>query len=1101
MRRLSQILARELEVVQLGSQIQSQVQSEVDKGQREFFLRQQLKAIQDELGEGDEQQAEANELRQRVEEAELPEHALKAAERELSRLEKLPPAAAEHGVIRSYLEWLVELPWSKWTEDNLDIAHAREVLDADHYDLEKVKDRILEYLAVRKLKPDSPGPILCFVGPPGVGKTSLGRSIAKALGREFERISVGGVRDEAEIRGHRRTYIGALPGTIVRALRDAGSRNPVFMIDEIDKMGADFRGDPSSAMLEVLDPAQNDSFRDHYLDLEFDLSEVLFIATANVLDTVPGPLQDRMETIELAGYTLEEKRHIARRYLVPRQIEANGLKPSQIEFAEPALTAIVEEYTREAGVRNLERQIGTICRKVARDVAEGKGKGKVRVSAKRARELLGRRRVFAEQRRRTKDPGVATGLAWTPAGGDVLFIEATAMPGSGKLTITGQLGDVMKESAQAALSYVRGHWRDIAADLDAELVRRARHPHPRSGRRGAQGRALGGRGDDGGAGLADLRPAGAQRCRDDRRGDPDRPGAADRRPQGEVAGGPAGRDQAGDRAEAQRRGRRRDPRARAQRAGVRLRRRGLEGDRRRPQITTMEAAEALGRGNLSTFYEAIREGVRARSRAFWIVAGLTVVAAALRFATLGVQAYHHDEIVTASRVLRDGFWHAMEAVGFSESAPPLYYALAWVWTQLTGTGEVGLRSVSALAGVATVPVAYLLGAELRGRRAGIVAAALVAVNPMLLWYSQEARELRPARLADGARGPLLRPRPPIPRGRRDLTLWGVFSALALATHYFAIFPIALEAAWLLWRRRRQAVAGLWIVLLAGLALAPLAIHQMSLGHAEWIGDRSLGHRVWEAGVTFVVGETGDIVSRPETVLPAVVPLLAVLAGLLLLALRGERGERRAAGLMLAVAAVTVAGPLALALVAPGKDYVLARNLLPALVPLLVAVAIGVTLRRARRIGTVVASVLVAYSLGFCVWVSALAGLAAARLGLRRGPPGRADGAAGDRPLDAWERRRCATTSRPAPSRRSPPKASPGACTKSTSSPTARRRRFPPRLLGPRFRQVGYEQVGRLYVRRYALPGPDLAHLRLRRIRSADLNFRSNGVLLDGIGPR
>jgi ATP-dependent Lon protease len=469
LRKLSQILARELEVVQLGSQIQSQVQSEVDKGQREFFLRQQLKAIQDELGEGDEQQAEANELRQRIEEADLPEHALKAAERELSRLEKLPPAAAEHGVIRTYLEWLVELPWSKTTEDDLDIAHAREVLDADHYDLEKVKDRILEYLAVRKLKPDSPGPILCFVGPPGVGKTSLGRSIARALGREFERISVGGVRDEAEIRGHRRTYIGALPGTIVRALRDAGSRNPVFMIDEIDKMGADFRGDPSSAMLEVLDPAQNDSFRDHYLDLEFDLSEVMFIATANILDTVPGPLQDRMETIELAGYTLEEKRHIARRYLVPRQIEANGLKPSQIELADPALTAIVEEYTREAGVRNVERQIGTICRKVAREVAEGKVKnGKVRISAKRARELLGRRRFFAEQRRRTRVPGVATGLAWTPAGGDVLFIEATAMPGSGGLTITGQLGDVMKESAQAALSYVRGHWREISPELEED---------------------------------------------------------------------------------------------------------------------------------------------------------------------------------------------------------------------------------------------------------------------------------------------------------------------------------------------------------------------------------------------------------------------------------------------------------------------------------------------------------------------------------------------------------------------------------------------------------------------------------------------------------
>jgi ATP-dependent Lon protease len=465
LRHLARILARELEVVQLGTQIQTQVQSEIDKGQREFFLRQQLKAIQEELGEVDEQQAEVDELRERIDSADLPEHALKAADRELSRLEKLPPAAAEHGVIRTYLEWLVELPWSVETEDDLDIRHARKVLDADHYDLEKVKDRILEYLAVRKLNPDSPGPILCFVGPPGVGKTSLGRSIAKALGREFERISVGGVRDEAEIRGHRRTYIGALPGTIVRALRDAGTRNPVFMIDEIDKMGADFRGDPASAMLEVLDPAQNDSFRDHYLDLEFDLSDVVFIATANVLDTIPGPLLDRMETIELAGYTVEEKRHIARRYLVPRQIEANGLRSSQIEFSDAALTTIIEEYTREAGVRDLERQIGAICRKVARDVAEGKAKGKVRVSGKKARELLGRRRVFAEQRRRTKVPGVATGLAWTPTGGDVLFIEATAMPGSGNLTITGQLGDVMKESAQAALSWVRGHWAEIDPKL------------------------------------------------------------------------------------------------------------------------------------------------------------------------------------------------------------------------------------------------------------------------------------------------------------------------------------------------------------------------------------------------------------------------------------------------------------------------------------------------------------------------------------------------------------------------------------------------------------------------------------------------------------
>ncbi len=465
LRRLSQILARELEVIQLGSKIQSEVQSEIEKGQREYYLREQLKAIQQELGEGDEQQAEINELRERIENAELPEQAQKQAERELGRLERLPPAAAEYGVIRTYLEWIIDLPWSVTTEDNLDIAHAREVLDADHYDLEKVKDRILEYLAVRKLNPGSHGPILCFVGPPGVGKTSLGRSIAKALGREFERISVGGVRDEAEIRGHRRTYIGAMPGTIVRALRDAGSRNPVFMIDEIDKMGADFRGDPSSAMLEVLDPAQNDSFRDHYLDLSFDLSAVLFITTANTLETVTPALQDRMEVINLAGYTLDEKVHIAKRYLVPRQIEQNGLSRGRISFSDAGLRAIAEEYTREAGVRNLEREIGTVCRKVAREVAEGRARKKATISAKRARELLGRRRFFAEQRRRTKDPGVATGLAWTPVGGEVLFVEATAMPGDGKLTITGQLGDVMRESAQAALSWVRGHQNSLAPEL------------------------------------------------------------------------------------------------------------------------------------------------------------------------------------------------------------------------------------------------------------------------------------------------------------------------------------------------------------------------------------------------------------------------------------------------------------------------------------------------------------------------------------------------------------------------------------------------------------------------------------------------------------
>ncbi len=529
----------------------------------------------------------------------------------------------------------------------------------------------------------------------------------------------------------------------------------------------------------------------------------------------------------------------------------------------------------------------------------------------------------------------------------------------------------------------------------------------------------------------------------------------------------------------------------------------------------MEAAEALGRGNLSTYYEALREAVRARSRVFWIVTSLTVVAAGLRFATLGAQAYHHDEIVTASRVLRSDFFHAMEAVGFSESAPPLYYALAWFWTQLTGTGEFGLRSLSALAGVATVPVAYLLGAELRGRRTGLVAAALVAVNPMLLWYSQEARSYallvlltslsllyflralpRDVPVERGPYGPLSTG---TSGGRRDLTLWGVFSALALATHYFAIFPIALEAIWLLWRRGRAVLSGLWIVGLAALALAPLVVHQASLGHAEWIGGRSLGHRLWEAGVTFFVGETGDIIARPETVLPAVVPLLAVLASLALLALRGDREERRAGGWMLALAAATIVAPVLIALLVPGKDFVLARNLLPALVPLLVAVAIGVTLRSARRVGAVIAAVLVAYSLGFSIWASFSPALqrpdweaVATRLGEPIAP--RATvlwtlGAASLRyylstgsfqvlPSDGyvWTVHEVNFVSDgPAPP-------------------------VPARLLGPRFRQVGYERIGRLHVRRYALPGPDLAHLRLRHIRNAELEFRSNGVLLDGIGP-
>jgi ATP-dependent Lon protease len=466
LRRLLEILTRESELISLGTRIQSQIQSEMDQAQREYFLRQQLKAIQEELGETDEQAAETNELRERIEAAELPEEVRKAAERELQRFERLPPQAAEHGVIRTYLEWIVDLPWSQSTPDHIDLKAARKQLDKDHYDIERVKDRILEFLAVRKLKPDARSSILCFSGPPGVGKTSLGHSIADAMGRKFERISVGGVRDESEIRGHRRTYVGALPGVVIRALRDAGANNPVLMIDEIDKMGAGFQGDPAAALLEVLDPEQNSTFRDHYLDLPFDLSNVFFICTANQLDPIPGPLLDRMEVIELAGYTVEEKLEIAKRYLVPRQIERNGLPEGKIEFADDALKAIIEGYTREAGVRNLERQIGSVCRKLARGYAEGAAKRKRVIRPKTVREMLGRPRFMDDPKRRTGDPGVATGLAWTPVGGDVLYVEATAYPGEGKLTITGQLGDVMKESAQAALSYLKAHVPQLGGDVD-----------------------------------------------------------------------------------------------------------------------------------------------------------------------------------------------------------------------------------------------------------------------------------------------------------------------------------------------------------------------------------------------------------------------------------------------------------------------------------------------------------------------------------------------------------------------------------------------------------------------------------------------------------
>ncbi len=463
LRELSLVLNRELEVVELGSKIQSQVQSEMEKGQREYFLRQQLKAIQDELGEGDAEQAEVNELRDRLATLELPEEIRRAADRELARLEKLPSASAEYGVIRTYLDWISTLPWNVTTQDNLDLDRAREILDEDHFDLDKVKERIIEHLAVSKLRGDASGQILCFVGPPGVGKTSLGQSIARTLERKFVRISVGGVRDEAEIRGHRRTYIGALPGTIVRAIRDAESSNPVMLIDEIDKMGADFRGDPASAMLEVLDPEQNKTFRDHYLDLPYDLSKVLFICTANQLETIPSPLLDRMDVIHLSGYTDEEKFGIARKYLVPKQLEAHGLDPEQISIGDKALKLIAREYTREAGVRNLERRIADVCRKAAREVAEGKTT-KIRVDEKKVRKWLGPRRFSGEVRKRTSDPGVATGLAVTAVGGDILFIEATAYPGKGRLTVTGQLGEVMQESATAAHSWVRAHAVELGLD-------------------------------------------------------------------------------------------------------------------------------------------------------------------------------------------------------------------------------------------------------------------------------------------------------------------------------------------------------------------------------------------------------------------------------------------------------------------------------------------------------------------------------------------------------------------------------------------------------------------------------------------------------------
>jgi len=454
LQKLSTILNREIELLELGHKIQSQVQSELNKNQKEFYLRQQLRAIQKELGEGDVRTTEMEELRKRIEEAHMPPEARKAADNELERLRIIPPESAEHTVVRTYLEWLVSLPWSTATQDNLELGHARQILDEDHFDLEKVKDRILEYLAVRKLKKDPKGPILCFVGPPGTGKTSLGRSIARAMERKFVRLSLGGIRDEAEIRGHRRTYIGSLPGRIIQGLRNAGSNNPLFMLDEIDKLGADFRGDPASALLEVLDPEQNFSFQDHYLDIPFDLSRVMFITTANLLDPVPPALRDRMEVLELSGYTEEEKVEIAKRHLIAKQQGETGVTDTNISFEVEAIRYIIRSYTREAGLRNLEREIGRICRKVARAITEGNTE-KVVVTIEKVRELLGPERFFSEIAERTAEPGIATGLAWTPNGGDILFVESTRMSGKKGLTLTGHLGEVMKESAQAALSYVR----------------------------------------------------------------------------------------------------------------------------------------------------------------------------------------------------------------------------------------------------------------------------------------------------------------------------------------------------------------------------------------------------------------------------------------------------------------------------------------------------------------------------------------------------------------------------------------------------------------------------------------------------------------------
>ncbi len=501
-------LATQLDVLELQNKIQTQVKENIDKSQRRYYLQEQLKAIRKELGDGDSGAggSEMETLRTRLEAAQLPEAIMKEANRELGRLESIPSASPEYGVIRTYLQILSELPWSVMTTDKIDLKEARKILDRDHHDLDKVKRRIIEYLAVRKLKPDGGGAILCFVGPPGVGKTSLGKSIAEAMGRKFIRVALGGVRDEADIRGHRRTYIGSMPGRIIAELRKAGTRNPVMMLDEIDKVGTDFRGDPAAALLEVLDPAQNHTFTDHYLDVPFDLSHALFIATANTMDPVPGPLRDRMEVIEIPGYTNSDKLDIARRFLVPRQLEANGVPVNQVKFQDQALSWLIEGYTREAGVRNLERQIGAIARSIAAEIVNGKA-GKVLVTRETIGKDLGPRKFDPELASRTSVPGVATGMAYTPVGGEILFIEATRMPGKGLTTLTGQIGEVMKESAIAAYTLIRSRAQSMG--IDSEDAGGERRSHPRSRRRGAEGRPQRRRGDVHRAGVADAESAGA----------------------------------------------------------------------------------------------------------------------------------------------------------------------------------------------------------------------------------------------------------------------------------------------------------------------------------------------------------------------------------------------------------------------------------------------------------------------------------------------------------------------------------------------------------------------------------------------------------------